>query len=148
MSDNVKDKCKKEAALAEKCWKGCETKHPIKIKENNKLGSELCDIEYIAVRWTTHSVLVHRERQLVASSNHRSSRCEEKPCVEHLWFLLFCLLSLCQTLRIRRRNAENKQIEQTRIEQWYGIRQKKADKEYFKKYNTLENEGEVDVGEH
>ncbi|VDL87096.1 unnamed protein product [Nippostrongylus brasiliensis] len=33
MSDNVKDKCKKEAASAEKCWKGCETKHPIKIKK-------------------------------------------------------------------------------------------------------------------
>ncbi|KAK6755268.1 hypothetical protein RB195_013940 [Necator americanus] len=34
------------------------------------------------------------------------------------------------------------------VEHWYGIRQKKADNEYFKKYNPLKKEGEVEVGGH
>ncbi|WKX94147.1 hypothetical protein Q1695_011423 [Nippostrongylus brasiliensis] len=34
----------------------------------------------------------------VVPSDHRSSRCEAKPCVDHLLFWLFCLPSLCRTL--------------------------------------------------
>ncbi|CAO4380773.1 Protein CBR-RIL-1 [Caenorhabditis briggsae] len=34
------------------------------------------------------------------------------------------------------------------VEHWWGIRQKLADKEYFKKYNPLKKEGEVEVGHH
>ncbi|WKY12104.1 hypothetical protein Q1695_003574 [Nippostrongylus brasiliensis] len=34
------------------------------------------------------------------------------------------------------------------VEHWYGIRQKKADKEYFMKYNPLKKEGEAEVGGH
>ncbi|GMR59143.1 hypothetical protein PMAYCL1PPCAC_29338 [Pristionchus mayeri] len=34
------------------------------------------------------------------------------------------------------------------VEHWYGIRQKLADKEYFKKYNPLKKAGEAEVGGH
>ncbi|KJH41082.1 hypothetical protein DICVIV_12946 [Dictyocaulus viviparus] len=33
-------------------------------------------------------------------------------------------------------------------EHWYGFRQKMADKEYFKKYNPLKKEGEIEIGGH
>ncbi|VDM62786.1 unnamed protein product [Angiostrongylus costaricensis] len=39
-------------------------------------------------------------------------------------------------------------LDRHEAEHWYGVRQKKADKEYFKKYNPLKKEGEVEVGGH
>ncbi|CAJ0578593.1 unnamed protein product, partial [Mesorhabditis spiculigera] len=34
------------------------------------------------------------------------------------------------------------------VEHWYGIRQQKQDKEYFKTYNPLKKPGDVEVGGH